>query len=145
MMRIYGPVFILHDELLDFTKSAAELERPRNTWDECVNYVIGELNSLIESPYMKSNWTSSTEKGLATKGACQAIISRLTLYSARDLFNGNTMYASVKNPDGTNLFPQNYDAAKWKRQQMQHTRSLMAIFTNYITLMMMIRMIIIMA
>lgn len=32
-----------------------------------------------------------------------------------------------------------------KRQQMQHTRSLMAIFTNYITLMMMIRMIIIMA
>lgn len=114
MMRIYGPVFILHDELLDFTKSAAELERPRNTWDECVNYVIGELNSLIESPYMKSNWTSSTEKGLATKGACQAIISRLTLYSARDLFNGNTMYASVKNPDGTNLFPQNYDAAKWK-------------------------------
>lgn len=24
------------------------------------------------------------------------------------------MYASVKNPDGTNLFPQNYDAAKWK-------------------------------
>ena len=63
---------------------------------------------------MKSNWTSSTEKGLATKGACQAIISRLTLYSARDLFNGNTMYASVKNPDGTNLFPQNYDAAKWK-------------------------------
>ena len=72
MMRIYGPVFILHDELLDFTKSAAELERPRNTWDECVNYVIGELNSLIDSPYMKSNWTSSTEKGLATKGACQS-------------------------------------------------------------------------
>ena len=34
MMIIYGPVFILHDELLDFTKSAAELERPRNTWDE---------------------------------------------------------------------------------------------------------------
>ena len=31
-----------------------------------------------------------------------------------------------------------------KRQQMQHTRSLMAILTNYITLMM-IRMIIIMA
>lgn len=60
-------IFILHDELLDFTKSAAELERPRNTWDECVNYVIGELNSLIESPYMKSNWTSSTEKGWLPK------------------------------------------------------------------------------
>lgn len=114
MMRIYGPVFLLHDELLDFKKTAAELERPRNTWNECVDYVVGELNSLIDNPYMKPGWSSSTEKGLATKGACQALIARLTLYSARDLFNGNTMYASVKNPDGTNLFPQTYDAGKWK-------------------------------
>ncbi len=49
---------------LIFTKSAAELERPRNTWDECVNYVIGELNSLIESPYMKSQLDFQYRKGL---------------------------------------------------------------------------------
>lgn len=114
MMRSYGPVFILHDELLDFTLSAAELARPRDTWDDCVDYVVGELNDLIESPYMKLTWESASEKGLATKGACQALISRLTLYSARDLFNGNKMYASVINPDGTHLFPQEYDANKWK-------------------------------
>lgn len=49
------------------------------------------------------------------------MISRLLLYSARDLFNGNTLYSGVKNPvtadfpelSGVNLFPQTYDANKW--------------------------------
>ena len=34
MMRIYGPVFLLGDELLDFTASTEALYRPRNTWEE---------------------------------------------------------------------------------------------------------------
>ena len=51
--------------------------------------------------------------GLPTSGAALAVISRLTLYSARDQYNGNTMYSGVVNPDGTPLFPQTYNAQKW--------------------------------
>ncbi|MFV0553257.1 MAG: RagB/SusD family nutrient uptake outer membrane protein [Mangrovibacterium sp.] len=121
MMRIYGPVFLLGDELVDFTATTEELYRPRNTWDECVDYVVSELEICIADDAMTSYWHNDNEKGLATKGACQALISRLQLYSARDLFNGNTLYRDVKNPtvagfpelSGVNLFPQTYDANKW--------------------------------
>lgn len=120
MMRIYGPVFLLGDELLDFTASTEDLYRPRNTWDECVNYVVSEMEACIDDPAMAENY-SDAEKGLATKGACQAVIARLKLYSARDLFNGNKLYGSVVNPvtdrfpelSGVHLFPQEYDANKW--------------------------------
>lgn len=120
MMRIYGPVFLLGDELLDFTASTEELYRPRNTWEECVNYVVSEMEACINDPAMAESY-SDAELGLATKGTCQALIARLKLYSARDLFNGNTLYSSVKNPvtenfpelSGAHLFPQNYDANKW--------------------------------
>lgn len=124
MMRIYGPVFLVGDELIDFTASGESLYRPRNTWEQCVDYVTGELQACINDAAMKEGgWEAinSTEKGLATKGACQALIARLKLYSARDLFNGNTTYAKVVNPQataypelsGAHLFPQQYDANKW--------------------------------
>lgn len=122
MMCDYGPIFLLRDELLDFTATTDALYRPRNTWDECVGYVVDELTECAESEGVPVQKGLSTSKyGLATKGTCYAIISRLKLYSARDLFNGNSLYRSVKNPvtseypelSGVDLFPQIYDANKW--------------------------------
>lgn len=55
MMCDYGPIFLIGDELLDFAASTEELYRPRNTWDECVNYVVGELTACAERkvvPYL---------------------------------------------------------------------------------------------
>lgn len=121
MMRIYGPVFLVGDELLDFMESSESLYRPRNTWDQCVDYVVNELQGCIDTPAMTDGWPNTNDYGLATKGACQALMARLKLYSARDLFNGNKTYASVLNPvteafpdlSGVALFPQQYDANKW--------------------------------
>lgn len=121
MMRIYGPVFLIGDDLIDFTASSESLYRPRNTWDQCVDYVTAELQACIETPAMTDGWVNTNEYGLATKGACQALIARLKLYSARDLFNGNKTYASVLNPvttafpdlSGVAIFPQQYEAGKW--------------------------------
>ncbi len=120
MMCDYGPVFLLGDELLDFSASTESLYRPRNTWEQCVDYVISEMTECANSNAIQSSY-EELEYGLATKGTCQAVISRLLLYSARDLFNGNTLYRNVKNPttsefpdlSGAELFPQQYDANKW--------------------------------
>ena len=120
MMCDYGPVFLLGDELLDFTASTEALYRPRNTWEQCVDYVVSEMTACANADAVASQY-NATEMGLATKGTCQAVISRLLLYSARDLFNGNTLYRDVRNPQtadfpdlsGVNLFPQTYDANKW--------------------------------
>lgn len=121
MMRIYGPVFLVGDELMDFTASSESFYRPRNTWEQCVDYVVSELQACINDPAMTDGWLNSNDMGLATKGACQALIARLKLYSARDLFNGNKTYAKEINPQssaypelsGAALFPQEYNANKW--------------------------------
>lgn len=122
LMRDYGPVFLLGDELLDFTASTEALYRPRNTWEECVAYVVDEMTACAGDPAMqKQSEMSNNDWGLASQGTCYAVISRLTLYSARDLFNGNSLYRNLINPvtdkfpeqSGKALFPQTYDANKW--------------------------------
>lgn len=122
LMRDYGPVFLLGDELLDFMATTEELYRPRATWEQCVAYVISEMTACAEDPSMqKQTELSNSSWGFATQGTCYAVISRLTLYSARDLFNGNHLYATIINPaceefpeqSGQPLFPKAYDATKW--------------------------------
>lgn len=110
LMRDYGPVFLVGDELMDFTASTQELQRPRNTWQECVDYVVSEMTYCAENLPATQN---SANLGLPTRGAALSVISRLLLYSARDLFNGNNLYRTVRNPDGTNLFPTERDPQKW--------------------------------
>lgn len=122
MMRDLGPVFLVGDELLDFTASTEALYRPRATWEQCVNYVVSEMTACATSEAMqRQSELVPNEWGFATEGACYAVISRLTLYSARDLFNGNPLYRNLVNPvcpdfpeqSEQHLFPQTYDANKW--------------------------------
>ena len=110
LMRDYGPVFLVGDEPMDFTASTQDLQRPRNTWEECMEYVEQELTYCAEN---LPSTLASANYGLPTRGAALAVLSRLKLYSARPLFNGNALYKTVRNPDGTNLFPTEFDAQKW--------------------------------
>jgi len=110
LMRDYGPVFLVGDDPMDFTASTQELQRPRNTWEECVKYVEDELTYCAQN---LPATLASANYGLPTRGAALAVLSRLKLYSARPLFNGNSLYRTVRNPDGTNLFPEEFDAQKW--------------------------------
>lgn len=110
LMREWGPVFLLGDELIDFTASTEDLYRQRNSWEECVDYVVDEMTWCSNN--LPEQWEDQY-LGLPTRGAALAVISRLLLYNARDLFNGNPMYRTVKNADGTDLFPAQYDASKW--------------------------------
>ena len=110
LMRDYGPVFLVGDEPMDFTAPTQELQRPRNTWDECVDYVVKEMTYCAEN---QPATLTSANYGLPTRGAALAVISRLELYSARPLFNGNPLYRTVRNPDGTNIFPVDSDPQKW--------------------------------
>lgn len=124
MMRNYGPVFLIGDEILPYNATTESLYRPRNTWEQCVDYVTDEMTQCAD--YFRSQgkvtWNADAEYGLPTEGAALAVISRLKLYSARDLFNGNTLYRSVKNPvaadfpdlSGKDLFPQTYANEKWQ-------------------------------
>lgn len=43
MLRAFGPIPIIPDEGVDYTKEYDELAYPRNSYDECVEYITGEL------------------------------------------------------------------------------------------------------
>ena len=110
LMRQYGPVILLGESTADFTDPALR-DLDRSTWDECVDYVCGELDAAASDLPLEQ---PAVWYGRATKGAALAVKARLLLYSARPLFNGNPMYASMKNVYGRNLFPTEYDPAKWQ-------------------------------
>ncbi|KAA3438800.1 RagB/SusD family nutrient uptake outer membrane protein [Rufibacter hautae] len=111
LMRLYGPIVLVGNESIPVDAPADELKKPRNTYDECVAYVLAELNAAAaDLP------TVATEQnyGRMTKSYVQAIKSQVLLYSASPLFNGNADYASLVNKDGQQLINQQYDVNKWK-------------------------------
>lgn len=117
LLRQYGPIPILPDKpiAVDAPSSDSLLHLARTPYDSCVNYIVEQLDMAAKD--LPLNFTSQSEAdyGRATAAACMVVKSRVLLYAASPLFNGNKDYAHVKNNDGTPLFSQQYDENKWKR------------------------------
>lgn len=107
LMRQYGPIILLGDDVMDITAESSDLYRSRNSWEECLTYVCDELDAVVplldEQP--QKQWY-----GKPTKGTALAIKGRLLLYSARDLFNGNSDFREV-----SDLFSVTKDETKWAK------------------------------
>lgn len=112
LLELYGPVPLMKQSV----PSDAPIESlllARTPVDEMVEWIANEYTQCaaffppeVENP--------ATDVGRPTKGICLALKARLYLYAASPLFNGNSDYKDLKNPDGTVLFNQTYDKNKWK-------------------------------
>ena len=121
LFRHYGPVFLWQDENGDPIESDTSIsgeEIDRNTVDENVTLMVKELDKAISLlPADISAVTAEySNMGRVTKGAAMALKSRVLLYAASPLYNGNTIpdFANLKNHKGDLLFPA-YDATKWDK------------------------------
>lgn len=108
LIRQYGPVILLGDEPYPIDGT---LNVPRASFEESVNWVASELENAAEN--LPETWQSQWY-GKPTKGAALAYRSRLLLYAASPLFNGNPAYASHMNSDGSPLFSNTYSEDKWR-------------------------------
>lgn len=119
LIRQYGPVVIIPgDEVIDFDTPIEELQRPQNTYDECVEFIVNELDLASEDLpiwYDGGQMLDEQDYGRLTKSFCLALKSRVLLYAASPLFNGNSDYANFTSSEGTLLINQTYDENKWKR------------------------------
>lgn len=109
LMKEMGPVIILPtDRLINFTE---DFVSRRNTYDECVDFVVKELDEVIaELPLARND----NELGLPNKGMAMAVKAELLTTAASPLYNGNNLYAEFTDPEtGTPLINQSYDATKW--------------------------------
>ncbi|MCW9706481.1 RagB/SusD family nutrient uptake outer membrane protein [Fodinibius salsisoli] len=113
LMKIYGPVVMFGNELLPPDASLDQVQKKRTPYDEGVDFVVNQLDSAsIDLPATPPN---NAYYGRMTKPYLQGIKSNLLLLAASPLYNGNTDYASLQNPDGTQLISQQYDESKWER------------------------------
>lgn len=117
LLRQYGPVILLGDIPIagDLDPSEAEMQKPRNSYDECVNYIVSELDLAATKLPKHFTEQADADYGRATAATCKAIKSRVLLLAASPQFNGNTDYANFRNPDGKQLVSSTFDKEKWKR------------------------------
>lgn len=111
-LRTYGPTIIIRGAL-DQNLPTSELPE-RSSYDEVVQFINDKLDEAIPN---LPNTQVASDFGRATRLAGLALKSRMYLYAASPLFNGNSeMYSDFKSPlDGRNLISQEYSVEKWRK------------------------------
>ena len=115
LVRTFGPVPIVPDETLDYTKEYDEISLLRNSYDECVDYIVGEC---VKAATMLQDRRDLQEIVRPTRGAALALRSRVLLYAASPLFNGKApqeVITALVDKNGRQLLPSTYDESKWAK------------------------------
>lgn len=108
LVRLYGPVPIV-DHSFQPNDDFSLLKR--NTLSECINYIVSRCDDAASLLPMT---VPAASKGRVTGAAALALKSRVLLYAASPLFNGNPDYADFVDSEGVKLFP-SYDGQLWQR------------------------------
>lgn len=87
-----------------------ELNIPRNTYEECVNFVTSQCDLAI--PFLLSpDGASGGQLGKISTGTAMALKSRMLLYAASELFNGPAYDGSTNSLVGYGSFSK----ARWEQ------------------------------
>lgn len=109
LLRHYGGVPILRDSIYN---SADSVPTVRNTYEECVNYIVKECNEVApDLPWIQDG----PEYGRVNKAACLALKARVLLYAASPLFNGGGL-ATTEPLKPVVAYP-SFDKERWKLAQ----------------------------
>jgi hypothetical protein len=84
LLKRYGGVPLVGDKVFT-TKD--DLQIPRNTFADCVSYIVSECDAVKDSLRKESEITDAIW-GRVPRGAALALKSRVLLYAASPLFNG---------------------------------------------------------
>ena len=111
LFTYYGPIPIV-DENLPISASDNEVRVKRSTVDQSVNYIVQTIDdAILDLPVRE---LSSNDLGRIDQVIAKSVKSRVLLYAASPLFNGNSeMYSGFVNEDGEHYFNQTYDQTKW--------------------------------
>ena len=131
LLKKYGPIPILPDEGLDYTKTYEDLAVARSSYEEVAEHISSEMiQAAKEIAARGAQGYKRDEDNIArpTVGACLATRALAYLYAASPLANGqkdngshpdplvtNTAPRSMVNFDGTPLLSFTYDESKWAR------------------------------
>jgi hypothetical protein len=112
LIRIYGPVILMGETPVPVDANLAALNLHRNSMQECVDYIIGELNVGAEA--LKAVAPDADKAGRMDRPFALAIKEKVLLLNASPLFNGNTDYSTFLDETGKQYISQSVDVNKWK-------------------------------
>ncbi|WP_293308776.1 RagB/SusD family nutrient uptake outer membrane protein [Pedobacter sp. UBA5917] len=115
LLRTYGPVPIIPNEGIDYTKEYDEIAQPRNSYEECAVYLSAELAEAAKGLALQQGIQQIARP---TRGAALALRARILLYAASPLANGKApaeVAAALVTKDGKPLLSRTYDESKWAR------------------------------
>lgn len=90
LLKRYGGVTLMGDRVLGLDD---DVELPRNTYEECVDYLVTEMDAIQDSLLSYPVTSPSRNSHRVTKGAAMALKARVLLYAASPLVNGGNIDA----------------------------------------------------
>ncbi len=107
LMELYGPVPIVDHSMV----LTDDLDLPRNTLDEVVEWIDRELAECMEEMSPEPYHNQENLRAVPTKGTALALRAKLWVYAASPLFNGGWPEAlALTDRDGRRLFPDRDDS-----------------------------------
>lgn len=107
MVAAFGGVPIVGDDVYDINDI---INIPRNSFEECVNYIVSELDQSAQA--LADVIYADIDYGRITQGACLALKSRVLLYAASPLFNGGN--ASNAGDKASLVGYHGFDRNRWR-------------------------------
>ncbi len=115
LVRQYGPVVIVPDQLVNADASTDDMQFPRSSIKTCFDYIVTEIDAVIKMNallFESSNGNLIIDAvgnnyGRVTEAFCKSIKARALLYAASDFYNRDRtlqMFKDFKNVDGAYLF-----------------------------------------
>jgi starch-binding outer membrane protein, SusD/RagB family len=111
LVRMYGPIPLIRTNQPVYA-DVNSVKVFRDPVDDCFNYIVQLLDSAKNNLPMVIN-NPAKELGRITQPMAYALKAKTLVTAASPLFNGNTDQASLKNSDGTVLFPLTFKPEKW--------------------------------
>ncbi|WP_256010400.1 RagB/SusD family nutrient uptake outer membrane protein [Desertivirga xinjiangensis] len=109
LLEHYGGVTLMGDSVYN---SKDIVPSARNTFKECVDYIVSELNAAAaDLPWIHVG----DEYGRINGAACKGLKTRVLLYAASPLFNGGSI-ATAEPLKSITSYP-SYDKDRWKLAQ----------------------------
>ena len=116
LLRKYGPVPIMPDEGVDYTKSYDEIATPRSSYEEVADFISSEMvQATKELQYLRR--TDNENISRPTKGAALATRAYALIFAASPLANGNNdaFAQAFVDDQGKRLLSQEYSEEKWAK------------------------------
>lgn len=113
LFRMYGPIPIV-DVNTPISGDPDEVQPYREPVDAVVKYIVDLMDEAATDLPLEREIIEGTEAGRINSLIAKSIRAEVLVYAASRLFNGNTDYVNMIDARGVQLFPQEYDAEKWK-------------------------------